>query len=279
MDESAIRLIQQTAIGDYNGKQERLSGTNTIALPDNFKLHNLEPFKPGRARKRGIMHTDSIPDFVSYVRTQARESGENGSPEGFINAESMSATAIFNVGINEEGLWGHADHRAVLELKPTAAYRALKAVDGKKLEQRDLLDWLEDWAPSLQAYGSNPDEHKSMAEAIAAVRQVTIKSTRESETTQEDFRGTRATLEDVEAKSRVGLPGGFLFTCEPYLGLPQQVYRLRLGVLTGDDKPKLVLRIVRFEAEQESTVKAFKELLIREVDDAAVLTIGTFDPK
>lgn len=275
-DEPSLRLLQQTAIGDYLGKQERLAGTNQIALPNNFVLHNLEPFRAGRERKRGIMSTESIADFVAYVRAKAQANNEDGKPEGFVIGEDMAAFAIFNVDKNAAGLWGHADHRASLELKPTAAYRALKLIDSVKLEQRAMLDWLEDWAPHLQAYGSSPEESKSMAEAIAAVRQVTIKSTRESETTQEDFRGSRSTLEDVEAKSRVGLPGGFFFTCEPYLGLPMQVYRLRLGVLTGDEKPRLVLRLVRFEAEQEHTVRSFKEILIRELDDVATMTIGSF---
>lgn len=277
MDESAIRLIQQTAIGDYNGKQERLAGTNTIALPSNFNLHNLEPYRQGRERKRGTLHTDSINDFVSYVKRQARD-GKDGSPEGFICAEDMTAMVLFNVGLNGHDLWGHADHRAILELRKTAPYRALLAVNGSATDQRGLLDWIDDWAPHLQAYGDDPSEYKPLSEAIAAIRQVTIKSTREQESTQEDFRGTRSTLEDVEAKSRVGLPGGFHFSCEPYLGLAPQSYRLRLGVLTGDEKPRLMLRVVRLEAEQEETVKRFKTVLLTELGDTLDMTIGIFKP-
>lgn len=278
MDESAIRLIQQTAIGDYNGKQERLAGTNTIALPNNFTLHNLEPSLPGRSRKRGTLNTDSIADFVSYVKAKATDSLRDGEPEGFIIAEDMAACVLFNVGFNAHELWGHADHRAMLELKRTAPYRSLLAINGSATDQRGLLDWIDDWAPHLQAYSDAPDQYKPLSEAIAAIRQVTITSKREQESTQEDFRGTRSTLEDVEAKSRVGLPGGFIFTCEPYLGLPEQSYRLRLSVLTGDEKPRLVLRVVRLEAEQEETVKRFKARLLEELADTLRMTIGTFKP-
>ena len=53
MDESAIKLIQETAIGAYNGKQERMP-VGTIALPNNYEVVDLERYQPGRRRFRAL---------------------------------------------------------------------------------------------------------------------------------------------------------------------------------------------------------------------------------
>lgn len=269
-DEPALKLLMQTAIGDYNGKQERLSGTGTIALPDNLKLHDLEKYQPQRRRFRGAFHTSSISDFIAYVKQR--------KGEGYIDADKHSATVFFNLGTVDEP--GHADHTAVLTLKPTAAYSAMVKIDGAKATQRDVLDWLEDWADNLRAITNTHEGGTEVpwARAIQAIREVTIKKTSEVETSQGDFRAARSAMEEEEAKSRHELPSGFLFRCEPYLGLPEREFFLRLGVLTSSDKPVLVLRIVRKEAHDEGIAKDFKELLIREVADDAALTIGTFAP-
>lgn len=268
MDKSAIELIQQTAIAANNGRQERMPD-GTIALPDNFAIHNLEPYLPQRRRFRGRMLTASIADFVTFVKGI-------GNGQGFIDADAHAATVFFNLGTKDAP--GHADHTATLKLKPTAAFTALIKVDGARSDQRGLIDWIEDWASNLRAYGSGWAEPKSLTEALAAIRQVTIKASKETESTEEDFRGARSTLEEVEAKSRIGLPGGFFFTCEPYLGLPSREFQLRLAVITSSDKPVLSLRIVRREAAEEAIAEDFKRVLIEEIGDAASMTIGTFTP-
>lgn len=269
MDKSAIELIQQTAIA-ADGVRQELMPVGTVALPDNFCIHELESYLPQRLRFRGEMRTASIADFVSFVKAES----VNGA--GFIDADRQAATVFFNLGTKEAP--GHADHTATLKLKSTAAFNALSKIDGCRVDQRGMIDWIEDWATNLRAYGSNPGESKSLTEALAAIRQVTIKASKETESTEEDFRGARSTLEEVEAKSRIGLPGGFIFTCEPYLGLPAYDFQLRMAVITSGDKPALSLRIVRREAMEEAIAEDFKATLIREVGDAASMTIGTFTP-
>lgn len=269
MDKSAIEHIQSTAIAAAQTLQVELPD-GIAALPDNYSLHDLEPYLAERKRFRGKMLTASIADFVSFVK------GEGVKGAGFIDADDHEATVFFNLGTKDAP--GHADHRAVLTLKRTAAFTALLKADGSRADQRGLIDWIEDWAGNLRAYGTNPGESKSLTEALAAIRQVTIKASKETESTEEDFRGARSTMEEVEAKSRIGLPGGFLFTCEPYLGLPSREFQLRLAVITSSEKPLLSLRIVRREAAEEAIAEDFKVTLIRKIGDAATMTIGTFTP-
>lgn len=267
LDESALRLLFQTAIGDYNGKQERLSGTGAIALPDNFNLHNLEPYQPGRRRFRGAFTTSSLADFISYVKAHGGE--------GFIDADNLKARVFFNLGDKEAA--GHADWHATLTPKPTAAYTAIQKINGARLDQKALTDWLEDWSTNLVPYIEG-SEYGSLGKAISAIRTITIKATSEQETTQQNFAASKSALDAVEAKSRLELPAGFGFVCTPYLGLQSRSFDLRLSVLTSSKDPVLVLRIVQMEAQQESIVQDFKRVLIDEIGDAAKLVIGNFSP-
>jgi len=272
MDHDALKLLQQTAIGDYNGKQERLKDTGTIALPDNFKLHDLEKFKDNRRRFRGALTTSSLSDFVQYVE---KHRAEVATTKVFVNADSLAAEAIFDLGDIE--FPGHAEHTATLKLDATAPYAALLNIDGKRLDQRTLIDWIEDWQDYLRPYGDHPDDVKPFSAALAAIREVKITKRRETDNNVGDFKQSRSVLEDVEASSKQGLPGGFVFTTEPYTGLPVRQFRVRLALLSGDeDKPLLSLRVIRLDLEKQEIAKDFKSVLFRELGEKADLYIGTF---
>ncbi len=270
MDESAIRLIQQTAIGDYNGKQERLAGTGVIALPDNFKLHNLEGYQLGRRRFRGVLTTNSVTEFVSYVK---RHQGK----EGFVDAENLSARVFFNLGDKEAP--GHGDWQATLKLKATAAYAAVLAVADKQLTQKALIDWLEDWN-GFVVPGLFGNDGGSLGHATTAIRKITTKAKSEVDSEQGDFKNSRSRLDSVEVEAAGGLrlPEGFTFKTEPYQGLPSRDFYLRLSARTSGDAPALVLRIVRKEEVDEQIATDFKRVLLDGLEGHTTLTIGTFNP-
>lgn len=240
-----------------------------VALHESMQLHDLEKFNPTRFRFRGAMKTASIADFVAYVKAR--------KGEGYIDGDNLTAKVFFNLGDSENP--GHADWFSTLALKPTAAYVALQGIDGKKLSQQEAVDFLEDWMPN--AAGIGPEgEYVSVPKCIGILRKISIEAKSKVETEQGNFRGAQSAFESIEATSENGLPEGFTFTCTPYLGLPERIFKLRLSVLTesATKTPRLTLRLVKLEAEKEAIVQDFKELLIREVGDDASLTIGAFTP-
>lgn len=267
MDSTAIAMIQQTAIDAHSTRLPTDLERRLTAIPDNYTLHDLEKYLKGRERFRGTYATQFVADFVAYVKAR--------KGEGYIDADKHSAVVFFNLGTKEEP--GHGDHRAVLTLKPTAAFNAMLKADGAKTTQRDMIDWLTDWAPNLCAISQDSKEIPS-SQAITAIRQVTIEAKKSTENTQGDFNVARSTMEEVEARSKVGLPAGFTFECEPYLGLPKRAFFLRLSVNTNHEAPTLTLRIVRREAEEEAIAQDFKRVLLEEIGDDVALTIGTFTP-
>lgn len=290
MDQNSIQLIQDTAIAAQKANRIDTS-TPAILLRDANgaqRVESLERFDAARSRFRGTYATPSLADFAQYVIK--RPGGE-----GFIQPDHLSAFVIFNlhVDINDtpsELQPGHADHRAELIMKPSPAYAAMCAADldprtraQHQLEQKPLIEWLEDWWDYLAAdYPDATDNSVTdplrMRQALNALRKVKVKATGESVHTDKDFGTSRSAFEDVEASSDVGLPNGFRFTCKPSEDLDERVFYLRLGVLTGEEKPKFVLRWSKREADIEAIGQNFKSKLLDAIGDKATLLLGTFDP-
>lgn len=269
--DTAANQIMQAAVDAHGARIPPGLKHRVAALPDNYRLDDLERYMPARERFRGQLHTDSLADFVGYVKQR----GTDARVPGFINAERLSATVLFNLGTQENP--GHADDSAVLALKPSAPYAAACAVSGKQLSHKDALDWLEDWAENV-TYHDATGLSLSAAAAMTALRKITIRATSEATSHQDNFRATRSALEDVEARGAQNLPAEVHFTCTPYAGLPARTLRLRLAVLTSTDKPVLVLRVRNLEAEKEGIAQDFKRALLTELEGVATLTIGTFTP-
>lgn len=269
LTKDAIQLITDTALEATGKKLE--THVPTVVLPDSAKVVDLEKYQAGRSRFRGTYATHSLADFSVYVLERAVTGAR-----GFINQDEMSCTLLFNLGTAETP--GHADDRAVLRLKPTAGYTAAQSIGGRGISQKDLSDWIEDWhqylTPVDEAGNSIP-----VAKAIAAVRTITIKASSESETKVGDTGGSRSAMDQIEALSKETLPVSLQFRTVPFEGLTEQQITLRLSVITSGAVPVLKLRWVGEEVQREDIAQEFKAVLQRNIGEAAVLSLGAFDPK
>lgn len=245
------------------------TNTPVVLIPGNVTLHNVEKYQLLRARFRGELQTNSLADFANYVTNR------NGkAAKGFINQDAMSCEVFFNLG--DEAEPGHADDTATLMLKPTAAYTALRQLAGKKLSQKELAEWMEDWRANLTAADAN-DNTLSIVQAIAAVRNITIKASAERTTVQGNFSANSSAMDAIEAASQDTLPAKLHFNIVPFEGLGQRVFTLALSVLTGEDKPVLKPRWVGEELQREEIAKEFKTVLAKEVGGSATLLLGSFN--
>jgi len=274
MDRSAIEAISELSASatDKVSVQIPTDAQHLLAIPTGVSLQSIEGHLPGRTRFRGRLTTDSIPDFVTYVKD--RKGGH-----GFIDTSKLGATVFFNLGDAVDP--GHADHTARLTLQATPAYLAMLAAGGKAFSQRDALDFIEDWAHVIGAHNVSDDGAFSpipLPRAIAAIRKVKIKAESTTEQTEGNFQQSRSVLESVAASSDEGLPDVLSFRTEPYLGLPERTFHLRVSVSTTGREPSLRFRVIGLEQEQDEIAKQFKALLLGEVGDAASMTIGTFTP-
>ena len=224
-----------------------------VALPSDYRLHNLEPYLPLRRRARGTMATAAKDAFVHYFLTHA-----DPGCAVFVDQDTMSATGVLNLGTPDAP--GHADNRVKLTLKKTAAYGALLAIaNGSGHKQATVAEFLEDWPEHIKCFNSGG--LISPAQAIAAIRKLSIESIRKLESSEQNLGASRSAFESVQFTSVDPLPTTIYFECLPYTELAQRVFVLRLGVLTGGDKPTINLRVIRAEEHAEDMAGELSALI------------------
>jgi uncharacterized protein YfdQ (DUF2303 family) len=269
LTKEAIQHITDTAL-EATGKALP-TNTPTAVLPDSAKIVDLERFMAGRSRFRGTFATHSLADFSSYVASRALPEAK-----GFIDQDEMTCTLLFNLG--NDVAPGHADDRAVLRLKPSAGYKAVQAIGGRAMAQKDLSDWIEDWHQYLAPVDAEGNAI-TVAKAIAAVRTITVKASSESETTVGDTSASRSAMDQIEARSKETLPTSLMFNVIPFEGLTEQQINLRVSVITSGAQPVLKLRWVGEDVQREDIAQEFKTVLQDKIGANASLVLGAFDPK
>jgi len=262
----ALQLVLANAIAAAGTRITGSAGAMAV-VPEGFKLQSLERLETHRNRFRGALTTSSFADFVTYVNGRA-----DAQTRGFVDKDNMSCRVIFNLG--DTDLAGHGDDTATLAMQPTAAYAALQRIAGERLSQKDLAEWMEDWRDFLKAVTPD-DEDMNLVQAIAAVRNITIKASSERTSVEGNLNASRSAMDQVEAASQDTLPGSLIFTCPPYDDLSQRNFVLRLSVLTGEAKPVIKLRWVAEQQVREEIAQEFKDLLGSDITSTD-LTIGTF---
>ncbi|MFK3947990.1 DUF2303 family protein [Pseudomonas fulva] len=269
LSKEALQLIIDDALAAA-GKQLDTHAP-VVLVPDGAKVVDLEHFQNYRSRFRGTYSTHSLADFGAYVVERSAPAAR-----GFIDQDAMSCTVLFNLGTPDQP--GHADDRAVLRLKPSAAFAAVQAICGQNLPQKAMSDWIEDWHQHLTATDEN-GVSMTVAKAIAAVRTITIKASSESDHAVSETRASRSAMDSIEASSKETLPAWLDLKVIPFEGLGEQVIRLRMSVITSGSQPVLKLRWLGEEAQREAIAQEFKQVFEEKVADSAKLALGTFESK
>lgn len=270
LNSGAIQDVQKLTLSAFSLDKVSETACPAAVLPDNASIESLERFGLERFRFRGSMETTSIDDFTRYSTGYA--SAETPA-RCFIDADNMRARSIFNIGTLANP--GHADNVAQIGLKKTAPFRALLAINGDRLNQKQIAEWLEDWKDYLLTFDADGNTMQ-ITQAAQAVRRVTIQQATQSDHEDGDFAGKKSLMQSIEASSKDVMPVAFEFKCVPYEGLGERAFSLRNSLLKSGE-PCFVLRIVQLEAQEEAIANEFRDLLISKFDGEPVETfIGKF---
>ncbi|MBL4781754.1 MAG: DUF2303 family protein [Porticoccaceae bacterium] len=267
MDKSAIQQIQDSAVipelTDHLSRLPTLSPL--VAAPDSVTLHDLEKHMPTASRFRLNYGTTSMADFIEYNTLHDLEGATC-----FIDADAMRAESIFDLGTVAEP--GHKENRGLLELKKLAAYAAIRQVNGVAMGQKKAAEFIEDWADSCKGIVNKNGDKMEARAAAAALCDLTIEAAREVSSVVGDFGASMSGMERIEAKNQDKIPATMIFTTEPYNGLRVREIEVRIGLLTTEDKPKIVLRILRLEQLQEDIAGEFKDEILTSTEDLELKT-------
>lgn len=271
-----LRNIQADTLQQFI--QAQTNGT-VSAMPAGVTVNDLEQYLEQRRRYRGSMATNLIAEFVEYVTATTDDYGwlpAAGVFPCFVSPSTMSAKTYFNLGDVENP--GHGDHHANLHLEKTEAFRQLLETNGRKFDQKNLAEWLEDWKDHLEAFAEDGTTEVPMAAAVSAVRRITIGSKAEATSETQALSTHQSAMTEVEARNKDQFPCFLKFTCEPYQGLEERTFTLRLSLITSE-KPVIVPRIVRLETAEEEMAQELEEKLRKGFEDTPVKTfVGSFNP-
>ena len=249
-DKEAIKEIANSQA--ITAAQDSIATTGIgelVALPDNFKVNDLEKFSIGRRRARGVMATSYLNDFAAYTDKFSEDEVTNI----FVDAAKMSATAVLNLGTADSPK--HADNLAILSLKKTAAFEALISCAGIAMAQDVAAEFLEDWTTYITCFNKNGEIETK--HAIAAIRRITIESSAKLESSITHLSATKSAFESIAASSQDPIPETIEFRCEPYLGLLERTFEMRVGVLTTQVKPLIMFRMIQKEQHEEDMAIEF----------------------
>lgn len=240
-----------------------LNGQGIFAHHQDMKTIDLEGKLPLRRRARGAMSTEFVAPFAEYVAAHAQP-----GTTVFINANDMSAQAVLNFGSN--ALPGHCDNITNVELKETAAYKAMTRLLMSAMSQRDLAEWLEEWGAMVMVReGHEPDAPVlDLKSCINAVRNVTIKAVKDAESAVGNFSQTRSALEEIsmQAKADAKLPPFLHLKFQPYQELVERTFIVRVSAITSRDEPLFRCNLLAAEQHQEDMANEFAQVVCTHFD-------------
>lgn len=266
MDKTAMEYIASMAMAG-TGMLQPKTDCPASALPENFRIENLEKLQSQRYRFRGTMETHNLKAFGAYCKEHAATGAVC-----MVDQDSMAATAIFNFG--DSARPGHCDNKAVLRMKPTAEYEALQQVEGKQLEQRNLAEFLEDWRHLMTFKAQEGEDGQARTltifQALAAIREMKTRRKTEAGSEEGSFRTARTASEEMDLANAENFPAFITYRCSPYDHLQEREFVLRVSTThTEHDKPRLTLRLVRKTETVQDTATEFANRL---TDDALLET-------
>lgn len=271
MQKDTLQLIIDNALAAVGAANESADSFNTglVLLPESFKQVDLEKYMPERRRFRGLFSTTDIEDFNSYALNE-------DAGVVFINTEliRMSATAYFDLG--DQANPGHAQHTATLFCEPLPAYKAAININGERLKQAQLAEFIEDWLPHLTVLCD--DEVQNPLQAIQAVRNIKITASAAASHSEHHFGASRSAMEEIEAKSTVHkLPTHIKFNLVPHTGFDAIDVMFRVSVITDAENPRLTLRWMQQDIQQEAIGDNLKHLIAEAIAETGCpIYNGTF---
>lgn len=287
LTKEALEHLQAHSASYSLNESCKLHGPETmpcaVALPDGVKVQDLEQYLPGRRAARGQLETTSLTDYADYIVVRT-ELGEART----IYIDSKSAVCWLDEH-SKGSEQGHHRYKAQLKWQHTPLMRALLEGDGKAWGQRELAEWINDWAGQTNieaAQESDTDagviERLPINLAIAAIRDIKVTATAEGQSTEQNLRAQRGILETVKVGSKVPTHLGFIGVL-PLEHLTPRNITLRVSTVATPGMPaKFVTRIVTKDAVLEQIDRDNREALksaLEGKNGIYNLVLGTFDPR
>lgn len=265
MDSTAIKTLLETGAA-----QAAPTLDGAALVPKDWAYISTEKFQHFPSRHRRRFTTKRMADFLAYC--QPRVGGDSAI---FIAPDISKVIAVLNHGDVLNPAWG--DDTATLELDFAPQFQALHKLIGSGTTQQGLIYYLEDFAAPggcIEAIDVDGATF-SAAEAITAVRKVSIVAKASSTTEVQNTRAAKSSMEEVEAcGAGYALPAALRFSGEVFHGTTPRTIHVRIALLTSSDKPVFMLRIQGWDLHKEALAAEIESLIRARLEGVSVF-VGT----
>lgn len=216
---------------------------HVVTSPDGtIKVIDLEDHRDDHRdaprRKTGSYAVDDAASFLAYLT-------KHGDADTEVWADTARACVTGVLNANEGGVARFEDHRVLYAARPTDAWKAWLALDGKLIDQSTLAEHLEDRA--LDIIDPSAADMLELAQTFTATIGVNFESSKRlsSGERQLEYR------EQVDAKAgragRLDIPEKFVLALQPYEGSEKYKVTARLRYRITDGTLRIGYRIERPE--------------------------------
>ncbi len=185
-----------------------------------FDLEDLEQkLAPHPRRKTGTVHVQDATSFIGYL-------AKHGLPESEVYADLARMGLVGVLNAHQEAVYdeaapnlaGHGDHRVVLELVTTDAWKAWVGNDKQKMNQQQFAEFIEDRANDVV----DPDAATMLeiAQSLIATTGTDFKSAHRLTDGQVKFKYEETTQARAGEAGDIEIPGQFTVAVAPFEGSP-----------------------------------------------------------
>lgn len=275
-DQSAIQQLTQAEASKVLNESvmAALAGQGIAVVHQDFKTQDLEAYLPERRRARNLFTTGYVADFVKYVNKH-----QEAGCTIYVDADSMSATAVLNQGSPEHP--GHCDNKAKVQLQKLALYKDILALCASgALSQRLFAQWIEERKESTKALDAEHQE-QALSNVVTGIRSVTIERASSASNSVQALSAERSELESVMAKAKDAdsqLPTYLKFNTKPYKELPEREFFVQVNLITSEREPKFSFSLWGAEQHREEMAEQFADLTAKAFagENAPPVLIGSF---
>lgn len=224
-----VRAIIDTAIAttqEYEldpGKIYAFRTPEGVQVVDLYDAHRTTP-----ERKTG---TTTVRDAASFAALWLKHS--DGESEIYADAEALTVTAVLNASGASASDARYGDHRLILSLRTTQAWKEWTKNDGAQLQQEAFAEFLEEHLPDLQQPAGA--EMLEIAQSIRGTNKAEFASGSRLSSGQRTFQYTEDTKVTAGAKGTLVVPETFKIGIVPFEGAAGYNLNARLRFRIGRD--------------------------------------------
>ncbi|MFD8805615.1 DUF2303 family protein [Streptomyces sp. NPDC059597] len=160
-------------------------------------------------RKSGTTTVRDTPSFLAYFGKHSDDASEV-----YADSDRLTITAVLNAHSADESSWG--DHRVVLALRTTDAWKQWTQADGQLMDQEAFAEFLEDHLPEL--LDPSAAEMLEIAQSLQATSKVDFQSGVRLASGQRQFQYVETTTTKAGQKGQLTVPETFVIGLVPFEG-------------------------------------------------------------